>query len=140
MNGVFLDTVALIAVWDKSDQWHKAAQRQFEQLLQRDIPLVTTPHVLIECGNAASRRPYRQCVNLLRLELRDACLLITPTDEEIEIAWKAYDRCEAGEAGITDQVSFAVMRRLEITRAFTNDSHFKAAGFETLFSRHLGLL
>jgi predicted nucleic acid-binding protein len=30
-------------------------------------------------------------------------------------------------------VSFAVMRRLGIQRAFTNDRHFREAGFETLF-------
>lgn len=32
-----------------------------------------------------------------------------------------------------DNVSFVVMRRLGITDAFTNDRHFKAAGFNTLF-------
>jgi len=31
------------------------------------------------------------------------------------------------------RVSFAVMRRLGITEAFTNDRHFGAAGFTTLF-------
>jgi predicted nucleic acid-binding protein len=30
-------------------------------------------------------------------------------------------------------VSFSVMRRLGLTRAFTNDRHFAAAGFEALF-------
>jgi len=32
-----------------------------------------------------------------------------------------------------DHVSFVVMRRLGVGRAFTNDRHFRAAGFETLF-------
>jgi len=36
-------------------------------------------------------------------------------------------------AGIVDHVSFIVMRRLGITDAFTNDRHFQAAGFTTLF-------
>ena len=36
-------------------------------------------------------------------------------------------------AGIVDHISFAVMRRLGIADAFTNDRHFKAAGFNTLF-------
>ena len=35
--------------------------------------------------------------------------------------------------GIVDYVSFAVMRRLGIRQAFTNDRHFQEAGFETLF-------
>jgi predicted nucleic acid-binding protein len=32
-----------------------------------------------------------------------------------------------------DHISFVVMRRLGITEAFTNDVHFQAAGFTTLF-------
>ena len=59
--------------------------------------------------------------------------LITPSHEDWSRAWTAYERGEAGEAGLVDQVSFAVMRRLGIRQAFTNDSHFTAAGFETLF-------
>ena len=35
--------------------------------------------------------------------------------------------------GIVDHVSFVVMRRLGLTQAFTNDAHFRAAGFEVLF-------
>jgi predicted nucleic acid-binding protein len=67
----------------------------------------------------------------LRAQLRDAGLLVDPTDEELEAAWLAYDRGEAGEAGIVDHVSFAVMRRLRLKRALTSDGHFPAAGFET---------
>lgn len=60
-------------------------------------------------------------------------LLIEPTAQEIEDAWAAYERGEAGQAGIVDHVSFKVMRRLGITEAFTNDKHYQAAGFTVLF-------
>jgi predicted nucleic acid-binding protein len=60
-------------------------------------------------------------------------LVFDPTPDEAEEAWAAYDRGEAGGAGIVDQVSFVVMRRLGIQQAFTNDEHFRVAGFETLF-------
>jgi hypothetical protein len=42
-------------------------------------------------------------------------LLIDPTSTETEQAWAAYDRGQPGDAGIVDQISFAVMRRLQIT-------------------------
>jgi hypothetical protein len=54
------------------------------------------------------------------------------TAQEIEIAWAAYERGEAGQAGIVDHVSFQVMRRLGLTQALTNDRHFLAAGFQQL--------
>ncbi len=56
-----------------------------------------------------------------------------PTTQDWDLAWAAYARGDAGEAGIVDHVSFIIMRRLGITDAFTNDRHFKTAGFNTLF-------
>jgi len=56
---VFLDTVGLLAVWDESDQWHRAAQACFSELLACRADLVTSSFILLECGNAAARRPYR---------------------------------------------------------------------------------
>jgi predicted nucleic acid-binding protein len=59
--------------------------------------------------------------------------LVKPIETDIEAGWDAYERGDAGQAGIVDHVSFVVMRRLGISRAFTNDVHFRAAGFEPLF-------
>jgi len=132
MSAVFLDTVGLIAVWDTSDQWHPAAEGAYRRLLALGRRLATTSPVLIECGNASSRRPYRSRVNALRKLLEQERMLIEPTPQEMEEAWAAFDRGEAAQAGIVDHVSFVVMRREGITEAFTNDRHFQAAGFITL--------
>ncbi len=48
-------------------------------------------------------------------------------------AWAEYRAANAGAAGIVDQVSFVVKRRLGLTEAFTNDRHFQAAGFTAFF-------
>jgi predicted nucleic acid-binding protein len=69
---------------------------------------------------------------LRRTLLREG-LLIEPNAQEVEKAWAAYERGEAGRAGIVDHVSFQVMRRLGISEAFTNDKHYQAAGFTVLF-------
>jgi predicted nucleic acid-binding protein len=130
---IFLDTVGLIAVWNDSDQWHSVAQRAYADLRTARAVLVTTQYVLLECGNAAARTSIRQDVTALRQQLTKSSRLISPTDDDWNQAWDAYDGGAAGSAGIVDQVSFVVMRRLGISRSFTNDWHFRAAGFETLF-------
>ena len=56
-----------------------------------------------------------------------------PTGADWLQGWEAYAKSETGQAGIVDHVSFVVMRRLGLTEAFTNDRHFQAAGFKTLF-------
>jgi predicted nucleic acid-binding protein len=133
VNAVFLDTVGLLAVWDEDDQWHAAAEAAYHQIVGQRLPVMTTTFVLLECGNSSARRPYRQNVCALRQALEQRQELIVPTAEDWTNAWQAYERGEAGQAGIVDHVSFSVMRRLGLTQAFTNDRHFVAAGFQVLF-------
>lgn len=133
MDTIFLDTVGLLALWNRRDQWHVAAKDAFAKLLTREVRFVSTAFVLLECGNAAARHPFRTDVLKLRDELLDDGMLIEPTATDCEQSWAAYERGDAGNAGIVDHTSFAVMRRLGMTEAFTHDGHFRAAGFVTLF-------
>ncbi|HEY3914973.1 MAG TPA: hypothetical protein VGN61_10850 [Verrucomicrobiae bacterium] len=66
-------------------------------------------------------------------ELERGKRLITPTTDDWHAAWAAYDQGGPNSAGIVDQITFAVMRRMGISKAFTNDQHFRTTGFETLF-------
>lgn len=133
MKAVFADTVGLLALWDRSDQWHEGAEKAFAAFSKSSTALFTTSFVLLECANAATRRPYRLEVDRLRIELERGGFLVQPTQEEWLGAWKAYARSDFGGAGVVDHVSFLVMRRLGISQAFTNDRHFASAGFEVLF-------
>jgi predicted nucleic acid-binding protein len=133
MSVVFLDTVGLVAQWDTTDQWHALAEAAYQQIKAQRKSVVTTTFILLECGNTAARRTFRSDVCALRqaLELRNE--LIVPTEGDWKDAWAAYERGEPAQAGIVDHVSFVIMRRLGIMEAFTNDRHFQAAGFTTLF-------
>jgi uncharacterized protein len=56
MNAVFADTSFYVALLSPSDVWHSKAPQISDQL---DGPVVTTEYVLIELGNALSRRRDR---------------------------------------------------------------------------------
>ena len=92
--------------------------------------MLTTSYVFLECGNAAALRPYRQAVARLCQKLEATGALIHPTEDDWQRAWDEYRTGVGGQAGIVDQISLIVMRRLGLTQAFTNDRHFQAAGFE----------
>lgn len=132
-RGVFLDTVGLVGVWETRDRWHRAAAPVFELLLASRVPLFTTTFVLLECANAVARKPYRSDVVELRTYLEEEDLIVHPTLDDWEQAWFHYQRGDYGGAGLVDNVSFVVMRRLGIARAFTNDKHFAAAGLDVMF-------
>jgi len=133
VSAVFLDTVGLVALWNSSDQWHSLAQQAYDDLRKSRVAFVTTRYVLLECGNTVARTALRAEVTRLRQTLAQRNCLIDPTDEDWNDAWAVFDAGQAGTAGIVDHISFVIMRRLGIRQAFTNDTHFTAAGFETLF-------
>ena len=128
MNTIFLDSVGLIALWDKRDQWHAAAKVCLAAQGSDTTRYVTSSYILLECANHAARRVYRPEVVRVREELGMAGDLFEPLPEEVHAAWDAYARGVAGTASLVDLVSFAVMRRLGITQAFTNDKHFTSVG------------
>jgi uncharacterized protein len=133
MNGVFLDTVGILALLERSDQWHDSATRAWTLLGQAGRPLRTTTLVLLECGNAVARKPYRRRIAEIRREFQADGTLVNPTEQDIDSAWDAYERGVVGTASVVDHVSFAVMQRLGLTEVFSSDAHFRAAGFRTLF-------
>ena len=94
---------------------------------------MTTLLILAECANAVSRLPIRFSICDLAEQLDKMKCIASVEREDWVLAWGAYRRGEAGDAGLVDHTSFVVMRRLGITSAFTNDRHFKAAGFHNLF-------
>ena len=133
MSKVFLDTVGLLAVWDMRDQWHDAETAAFALLCAEGAVFITTTFVLAECGNALARTRLRQYPVDLRRSLESDGDLINPADAEWHEAWVRYEAGHSGGPGLVDEISFAVMRRLGLKRAFTNDAHFRDAGFDALF-------
>ncbi len=133
MSDVFLDTVGLLALLDVADQWHVSAEAAYQPIKSAGRDFVTTELIFFEAGNAAARTQYRKAIRDVRQDMATRGQIIEITAAELEVAWRNYDRGEANRAGIVDQTSFLVMRRLGLTEAFTNDQHFAAAGFTTLF-------
>jgi predicted nucleic acid-binding protein len=130
---VFLDTVGLLALWDRSDQWHAPATRAFQEFSKERASLYTSSLVLLECANAAARRPYRTVVAALWREMKAAGRIFQPTEKDWEEAWLDYERGAVGGPGVVDLTSFRAMHHFGIERAFTNDRHFRDAGFQVLF-------
>ncbi len=133
MSAVFLDTVGLLALWDIRDQWHNPAQAAFDRLREAGAAVITTSFILAECGNATSRTNARSEVIRFGAAMEAGGALIIPSDSEWHEAWTRFAAGYIGAPGLVDEISFAVMRRLGLRQAFTNDRHFADAGFEPLF-------
>jgi predicted nucleic acid-binding protein len=128
----FIDTVFVQALLDRNDQLHARA-KSLRPLLDRAREVVITEAVLVEIGNALSYRNRPGAVAFI-----EACYQ-TPNIQVIGIdsrrlleALKLYRDRPDKTWGLTDCLSFVVMRELGLTDALTADEHFVQAGFRAL--------
>ena len=91
------------------------------------------PRCGVERARSVARRQSRAALVALREMLERRKRVLVPTDEDWQEAWRNYAANRPGGPGVVDQLSFLVMRRYGLTQAFTNDQHFRTAGFEPLF-------
>lgn len=127
----FIDTGYILALANTADQFHPQA-RATAMLVKP--PFITTEAVLTEIGNALARTRWRQ--------LGVTTLQALRTDENIEVisidsllfdrAVSLYGSRPDKEWGLTDCLSFVVMKKRQVTQVLTTDRHFEQAGFHNL--------
>ena len=134
MAEIFLDASYAIALASRTDQHHARAVELASWLATAQVPLVTTRPVILEIGNALARQRYRRAaVTLLESIERDTRVDVVPLDEDLYTrASDLYRRHADKEWGLTDCISFILMRERGLQEALTADDHFRQAGFRAL--------
>jgi uncharacterized protein len=135
-NEFFLDASFAIALASRRDQYHARAVELSEHLQRDGSRLVTTRAVLLEIGNALAKRRFRvdSIVLLNSLEHDPSVSIVALTDDLYREASSLYQKHGDKEWGLTDCVSFVVMRNRQMTEALTADEHFRQAGFHPLLT------
>ncbi len=131
---VFLDAAYAIALSVTKDSYHNRAVLLADELESAKTRLITTHAVMLEIGNALSKLKYRYAaVKLLQSLEEDPNVIVLPLSESLYTeAFRLYCERPDKEWGLTDCVSFTVMRKHKIAEALTTDEHFRQAGFRAL--------
>lgn len=129
---IFIDSAFAIALSVETDSFHEKAV-QISNDLDGSI-LVTTRAILLETGNALSKRSFRKAgATLLTSIEMDENVVIIPVSEELyEKGLNLFAKRPDKEWSLTDCISFVVMQECGITKALTTDMHFQQAGFQVL--------
>jgi hypothetical protein len=132
----FLDAAYAIALSSPGDQHHRQALALADEIEQQETQLITTRAVVLEIGNALAKLRYRQAaVALLAALENDPRIEIVPLSEELyQQALHLFQTRLDKEWGLTDCISFEVMKARGITQALTTDHHFAQAGFQIRLS------
>ena len=137
IRDVFIDTGAFICRQRADDQHHRAALAGWAQLEKSRVRLFTSNFVLDEAITLLSRRAGAHfAANQARVWYSSAVLrILRPDVDDEQRALDLLAKFAEQAVSFTDCVSFVLMKREQIKRAFSFDRHFKAAGFELIPTR-----
>lgn len=136
MNSVFLDTSYVIALAVERDTYHDRAVQLADRVEEENAQIVTTRPVVLEIGNYLSepeRRP--QTISYIETLEREPTVEIAPLTEDLfRRGFELYRERLDKTWGLTDCISFVVMRDHGLREALTTDSDFEQAGFTALLA------
>jgi predicted nucleic acid-binding protein len=134
MTSFFLDANYVIALEVSDDQHHYDARQHWTKLLESPLSLVTTSYVLDEVVTFLnSKRQHSKAVRVGKNLLTASAIQLIHVDEALFYeGWQYFEQHADKTFSLTDCISFALMKRLEIIEALTFDRHFRQAGFVKL--------
>lgn len=129
---VFVDSSFWKAYVDRRDDFHNKALPILDRLMRENCLLLTTNYILDETFTLIRVKCGLQLAIDLKSMLEEVELGLEITRvlaQDDVVAWDWF-RNDWSKLSFTDCVSFAVMKRLVLTRVATFDPHFARAGFK----------
>jgi len=133
----FIDTGAFLGRQRADDQHHRAALAGWSQLEKRRARLFTSNFVLDEAITLLTRRAGAGfAADQARVWYSSAVLrILRPDADDEQRALDLLEKYADQAVSFTDCVSFVLMKRERLKRAFSFDRHFTSAGFELFPTR-----
>jgi predicted nucleic acid-binding protein len=126
---IFLDTWFILALLNNRDAYHAEARRLLPRI-RSAATLVTTDAVLVETCNGLARFNRAGAAEFARSCYADPKFVVVPMDRvALFSALRYYSTVDDKEWGLTDCLSFIVMREQRLQLVATGDHHFQQAGF-----------
>jgi len=127
---LFVDTSAYPAVLDGSDKKHKPAKPYWERIIKSGDVLLCHNYILVETSALILRRLGMEAVRVLEQDIIPILRIFWVTKEVHSAAVSAQLMAGRRTLSLVDCVSFEVMRRTGVRKAFAFDHHFLDYGYE----------
>jgi predicted nucleic acid-binding protein len=135
---IFVDTSYVIGLINERDNYHDLALKLAD--VYEGYPLVISEAILLEIGNALSRRYKSEGSVIIDYFLEDDNVTVIPLHNDLFIrGFELYKTYQDKDWGLVDCISFIIMRENNISNVLTfdhkvalRDRHFSQAGLNIL--------
>lgn len=129
---IFIDTSVLIALNNIEDPTYARALHVSKNIFSKSVEVVTSNHIISETLTVLSQKVSHQSAIDFK-ELWAPKIEVIHINEVLEeIAFEIFKKLTSKNVSFVDCTSFALMKQLGITTAFTFDKDFKKQGFRLL--------
>ena len=127
-----MDTAFIVALLSEKDFFHNSAKALLPRVrAAREVWL--HDEISIEVGNGLSEKNRRAAIDFIDRAYNATNTRVVPLSRDLIVRAIALYRNRSDKAwGLTDCISFTVMRDHNLTVALTTDHHFEQAGFRAL--------
>ena len=127
---IFVDTSAFLAVLDENDTHHGKAKPFWTKIIDEGDVLLCHNYILVETSALISRRLGKEAVRVFEQDIVPILHIIWVTKEVHYAASGAQLISDRSSLSLVDCVSFEVMRRTGVQKAFGFDRHFRDYGYD----------
>jgi predicted nucleic acid-binding protein len=132
-NSIFIDTsgwIALLFIWDNL---HERASYWLNRAKEQQAKMITSTAVLVEVLHGLAQQNLRHLSPVLKSAISYQELRVVDADSiAFFTAWQLFEDRPDKKWGLTDCMSFQMMKEMRIVDVLTHDIHFAQAGFRPL--------
>ena len=131
-EAVFVDSGAWIALALTRDPLHLRAVEAWQRMAELRARLYTSVPVVLERFTFLDRHATRDVALSWKDSVKDVdgLTVLGCSVEQIDLAWKYFERRDLHKLSAVDASSFVLMRNEGIKRTFSFDHHFASVGFQ----------
>jgi len=138
MKKIFIDTSALVALFDRSDNNHQKAKTLLEIIRNNKIKLLMSDYIFDETiTTVLSNAGHKTAIRIGEFILGSNIVELSWLDESIIMkAWEYFKRHSDKEYSFTDCTTFILMEEMKLSNFFAFDEDFVQAGFIDFSSQY----
>jgi len=129
---IFVDTSAFCATLDADDEQHESAKQTWVALLSEATNLACSNYVVVETTALVQNRLGIEAVRAFQDDMLPVVRIKWVDEQAHQAGVTALMTAGRRHLSLVDCVSFDIMRRFGIRRAFAFDPHFVEQGFDLI--------